>query len=98
MVCDGSLFFHPAPTKRLKRGIGAMNKSTRVAVCCYAGDGKQVAGALPILLHHECPVVILSPTDEPFKIDHPGVENKTGGLRQYTGQLSLDRQREHMKI
>ena len=67
-------------------------------MCCYAGDGHQVSGALPIILHHECPVVILSPTDEPFKIDHPGIENRSGGLRQYTGQLSLDRQREHMKI
>lgn len=78
--------------------MGDINPSTRVAVCCYAGDGHQVAGALPVLLHHECPVVILSPTDEPFSIDHPGVENRTGGLREYTGQLSLDRQREHLKI
>ena len=76
----------------------SLNKNTRVAVCCYACDAPQVSGALPLLLHHECPVVILSPTDAPFTLDHPGIENRTGGQRQYTGQLSLDRQREHMKI
>jgi hypothetical protein len=76
----------------------SLNPNTRVAVCCYAGDGPQVSGAVPLLVHHECPVVILSPTDSMFAIDHPGIENKCGGLRQYTGQLSLDRQREHMRI
>lgn len=73
-----------------------MNPSTRVAVFCYAGDAPQVIGALPILLHHECPVTILSPVDSQVAIQ--GVESRFAGQRQYTGQLSLDRQWEQMKL
>ena len=41
-----------------------MNPNTRVSVHCYKGDMPQVTGAMPIYLHHECPVVIMSPDDE----------------------------------
>jgi hypothetical protein len=49
-------------------------------------------------LHHECPLVILSPEDSKATITYPGVENRYGGKRAYIGQDSLDRQREHLKI
>lgn len=75
-----------------------MNEDTRVAVCCYAGDGGQVIGNLDLYTHHECPVVILSPEDSKVEIDHPRVDNRFGGKRAYIGQLSFDRQRRHLEI
>lgn len=73
-----------------------MNPNTRVAVCGYAGDAHQVTSALRMYTHHECPVTILSPEDA--KIEIPGVDCRFGGQKQYIGQLSLDRQREHLRI
>lgn len=73
-----------------------LNPNTRVAVCGYAGDAKQVTSAMRMYTHHECPVTILSPDDAPIEI--PGVDCRFGGKRQYVGQLSLDRQREHLRI
>lgn len=75
-----------------------LNPDTRVAVCCYAGDQHQVVAALDLYLHHECPVVILSPNDSRAEINHPGVENRFAGKRAYIGQDLLDRQREHLRI
>jgi hypothetical protein len=75
-----------------------MNKNTRVAVCCYGGDAHQVIKSLGAYLHHECPVVILSPTDCPADIRYPGVENRFAGKRAYIGQESLDRQRLHLEL
>lgn len=74
-----------------------MNPSTRVAVCCYAGDHPQVSAALELYLHHECPVVIMSPVDAKVETIGDGIESRFGGKRAYVGQDSLDRQREHMK-
>lgn len=76
----------------------SINPNTRVAVCCYAGDQQQVVETLDLHLHHECPVTILSPEDAKVEIQHPGVANRFGGKRQYIGQDSLDRQREHLRI
>lgn len=73
-----------------------LNPNTRVAVCGYAGDAHQVTAALRMYHHHECPVTILSPDDA--KIEIPGEDCRFGGKRQYIGQLSLDRQREHLRI
>jgi hypothetical protein len=73
-----------------------LNPNTRVAVCGYAGDAHQITSALRMYTHHECPVTILSPDDS--KIEIPGVDCRFGGKRQYIGQLSLDRQREHLRI
>lgn len=73
-----------------------MNPDTRVVVCCYAGDAHQVQGSLDMYLHHECPVVVLSPEDSPANVE--GVENRYGGKRAYIGQDSLDRQRRHLEI
>ena len=75
-----------------------MNEDTRVAVCCYEGDQHQVIHSLGMYLHHECPLVVLSPEDSKAEIRYPGVENRYGGKRAYIGQDSLDRQREHLKI
>lgn len=74
----------------------ALNPDTRVAVCCYAGDAHQVLGNLDLYRHHECPVVVLSPEDSIVEI--PGVENRHGGKRAYTGEASLQRQIEHLRI
>lgn len=73
-----------------------MNPDTRVAVCGYAGDAHQVTQAMRMYTHHQCPVTILSPTDAPIEI--AGVDCRFGGKQQYIGQLSLDRQREHMRM
>jgi hypothetical protein len=75
-----------------------MNEDTLVAVHCYAGDKQQVENALPVFLHHECPVLVLSPEDSKVEIDHPGVECRWAGKRGYFGQDSLDRQRAHLEI
>jgi hypothetical protein len=80
-----------------------LNPNTRVAVCGYAGDAHQVSSAMWMYAHHECPITILSPDDAPISIEGldrwpAAVECRTGGKRQYIGQLSLDRQREHLRI
>jgi hypothetical protein len=74
-----------------------MNPDTRVAICCYAGDGHQVINALHQYLHHECPVTVFSPTDSPADIRYPGVESRLVGLVGYIGQVSLDRQLLHLR-
>jgi hypothetical protein len=73
-----------------------LNPNTRVAVCGYAGDAHQVTSAMRMFQHHGCPVTVLSPVDA--KIEIPGIDCRFGGMREYIGQLSLDRQREHLRI
>lgn len=75
-----------------------MNENTRIAVCCYAGDCFQVINSLGCYLHHQCPVVVLSPEDSKADVRYPGVEQRFGGQRAYIGQLSLDRQRIHLQM
>lgn len=76
-----------------------MNEDTRVAVCCYEGDGHQVRYGLSGWVHHGCPLLILSPDDSRVTIDVPGcIESRYAGKRAYTGQLSLDRQRAHLSL
>lgn len=43
-----------------------MNQDTAVAVFGYAGDAHQVRMMFPYYAHHQCPVVIMSPTDSPI--------------------------------
>jgi hypothetical protein len=78
------------------------NPSTLVAVCGYAGDSNQVRALLPYMLHHQCPVVVLSPKDAPILSKHvatrPELTYLQGGLKGYIGQVSLDRQVEHLKL
>ena len=75
-----------------------MNPNTRVSVHCYAGDGRQVHEMLAHHLSHECPVTILSPDDARVEITQPGVDSRFGGRQQSLGALSIERQREHMRI
>jgi hypothetical protein len=75
-----------------------LNPNTRVAVCCYDGDQTQVIHNLGLYLHHECPLVVLSPEDSKAEIRYPGIENRYGGKRAYIGQDSLDRQRRHLEL
>lgn len=58
-----------------------MNASTRIGVCCYEGDANQVREALPLYLHHGCPVTVASPEDSPVVIDHANVSNRFAGTR-----------------
>jgi hypothetical protein len=74
-----------------------MNANTRLAICCYAGDQHRVIKALGQYLHHQCPVVVLSPEDSPAVINYPGIENRQSGKVGYIGQVSLDRMRSHLK-
>lgn len=74
----------------------ALNPDTRIINCCYAGDVHYIN--VPAMLHHECPVTIMSPDNSPAVIDHPGIELRHAGKRAYTGQASLDRQHEHFKL
>ena len=72
---------------------------TRVAVCCYTGDAGQVVADLPAYLHHDCPLTILSPEDSKVDIvSREGITCRFGGKRAYTGQDSLDRQAEHLRL
>lgn len=76
-----------------------MNEDTRVAVCCYEGDGHQVKEGLGGWVHHGCPLLILSPKDSKVEIDVPGcIESRHAGKRAYVGQDSLDRQTAHLRI
>lgn len=43
-----------------------MNSDTGIFVSAYAGDKHQVEANLPVLLHHQCPVIILSPANAPI--------------------------------
>jgi len=73
-------------------------RNTRVAVCCYEGDGHQVIEALEFFLHHELPLTVLSPEDSKVDVNYPGVTSRFGGKRAYIGQDSLDRQAEHLRL
>lgn len=75
-----------------------MNPNTRVVVCCYAGDRRQVEAMFDFNRHHACPIVVLSPEDSAVEIHHPGVENRAVGPNEYTGYKSLARFRKHLEI
>ena len=75
-----------------------MNPDTRVAVCCYTGDQQQVESMFDFNLHHECPVVILSPEDAAVEIHRPGVENCAVGPNEYIGYKSIARFRQHLEV
>lgn len=73
-----------------------MNPDTLVVVHTYQGDAHQVQAALPQYLHHDAPVLVLSPADSPVEVE--GVECRSAGERAYTGEVSVRRQREHLGI
>lgn len=87
----------------LTRGTkSSLGESTLVSVHGYAGDAEQVRNLLPFYLHHGCRVVIVSPVDSPIgpkSLGNPrGVDYRYAGLRAYTGDASLERQKLHMKL
>ncbi len=81
-----------------------LNPDTLVAVCGYSGDASQVKALLPYILHHQCPVLILSPEDAPITPaalglrGHPQLLFREAGKRAYIGPDSLERQKQHMRV
>ena len=75
-----------------------MNRNTRIAVSCYAGDQEQVEQSLGLYLHHGCPVTILSPENAPANIAHPMVDNRHAGKRGQLGPDAWARHLEFLKI
>jgi hypothetical protein len=71
-----------------------MNEGTLITVHGYAGDQHQIEAFMPWYLHHEAPVIVMSPLDSPIRqiASAPTVITRYGGLRAYIGQASLDRQ------
>lgn len=70
-----------------------MNKDTRISVHCYEGDAHQVRNALPLYLHHQCPVTIISPTDSRVTIE--GLDCRYAGARAgSTGRWASDFKQE----
>ncbi len=69
-----------------------MNPNTLVSVHGYAGDKDQLLTLQKLYEHHQCPVVVMSPSDAPitgFGLHWCWFES---GQRAYIGQASLDRQ------
>lgn len=113
-VMNPSIRIMPDPEPQWVREVVKTSgrASTVVSVHCYAGtpgeepdkrtglvgDVPLVLEKLPYYQRHGHPVIILSPEDSPVVIDSPGVTCRHGGIRQYVGQESLDRQRTHMKM
>lgn len=77
-----------------------MNDSTLITVHAYAGDRHQVEWFMPQWLHHECPVIVMTPDDSRIERVEcaPSVITRYAGRRAYIGQDSLDRQLAHMRI
>lgn len=80
--------------------VHPINRETLVSVHAYSGDQAQVEFMMPYYLHHDCPVVVLSPEDAPItRVEAaPTVICRQGGRRAYVGQTSLDRQLQHMRM
>lgn len=74
-----------------------LNPRTLVTVHGYYGDSAQIRNALRYYEHHQAPVVIFSPSDSPILKMGPHI-CRTAGKRAYVGQLSLDRQLEHLRL
>lgn len=72
--------------------------NTLVVVHCYSGDKAQVEEFLPYWLHHDSPVLILSPADAKVKIEHPEVLNASAGKKGWKGQHTIVRQIRHWKL
>lgn len=68
-----------------------------ISVHGYAGDQNQIELLRPLYEHHGLPVVIVSPEDSPITKMGPHI-CRSAGKRAYVGQLSWDRQHEHMKL
>jgi hypothetical protein len=76
-----------------------LNPSTLVVVHCYAGDRARVEAFMPFWLHHECPVLVLSPEDAPVELDHhPLITYRSAGRAGWKGPHTVHRQIAHWKI
>jgi len=75
-----------------------MNEDTLVVVHCYEGDADQTRILLPYFMHHETPVLLLSPEDSPVVIDHPGITCLSAGKKGWKGRHTLRRQVAHWKL
>jgi len=79
-----------------------INPNTAVAIFGYAGDLHQIRDTMPYYLHHQCPVIILSPENAAIQAGHISTRKeliyRSGGLQAYTGAESLERQRRHLEI
>jgi hypothetical protein len=78
-----------------------MNEQTLVSCHGYSGDAPQVRILMQYLRHHQCPVVVVSPENAPLNarnVPGMGLAYRTGGVKAYIGQQSLDRQIEHMRL
>lgn len=75
-----------------------MNPDTLVVVHCYEGDAYRVNAFLPWFLHHQCPVLVLSPADSQVRIQHPEVKSRSGGKAGWKGQHTLARQVKHWEL
>lgn len=70
----------------------SLNPDTLVSVHCYEGDSSQIHMLRPLYEHHQCPVVVMSPSDAPVTKFGPHWCWHESGARAYIGQASLDRQ------
>lgn len=70
----------------------SLNPNTLVSVHCYSGDADQIHTLRPLYEHHQCPVVVMSPSDSPVTSFGPHICWHESGQRAYIGQASLDRQ------
>jgi hypothetical protein len=75
-----------------------VNDDTLVVVHAYSGDVDRVRFMLPKYLHHECPVLLLSPKDAAVRIRRKGVTCRSAGEAGWKGRHTLERQVEHLKL
>jgi hypothetical protein len=79
-----------------------MNENTLVTAHGYGGDAHQIKMLLPYMLHHQCPIAVISPTDSPIGALQVSVRRevsfRSAGKRAYIGQDSLDRQKLQMQL
>lgn len=76
-----------------------MNPSTIVVCHAYKGDLNQVEQNLSYYVHHQCPVVILSPENAPItRVSDNRVICMSGGEAGWIGPHTLKRQLTHLRM
>jgi hypothetical protein len=71
---------------------------TLVVVQCWSGDVDRVKRALDQYTHHGFPILLLSPTDAPARIDHPMITCESAGPNDYNGQQSIERYKAQLAL
>lgn len=75
------------------------NPDTLVVVSAYAGDAHQIEQNLGHYLHHECPVVLMTPTDAPIKAcSDKRIVCLNEGLKGWIGPQTLERHRLFLEL